>query len=213
MISGSDFKKIFECEYLDANLQNSSDMNLNCIKDKSKGEKKLCTSDYSKIHDNIASNSLFIGIKRDTDAGYSVRPYNIPESLKDDTTKIKDKGIVEGFTNFERNSFIVPEPLGQRNIEQKCSDGYSYDGHKCIQVCTDCKYRDGMKSQEFNEFDKCFPEGVYNGIGRDGSRRCNCGKNNQYCSDKFINSFYPAGGFISEIKNFNINDLFDIRNL
>lgn len=213
MISGSDFKKIFECDYLDANLQNSREMNLNCIKDKSKGERKLCTSDYNKIHDNIASNSLFIGIKRDTEAGYSVRPYDISESTNKDTDKIEGKEIIEGFTNFENNSFIVPGPSGKRNIEQKCADGYSYDGQKCVQVCTDCKYRDGMKSQEFNEFDKCFPQGVYDGITINGSRKCNCGKDNQYCSDKFINSFYPASGFLKDIKNFNLNDFFDIRNL
>ena len=70
-----------------------------------------------------------------------------------------------------------------------------------------------MKSQEFNEFDKCFPQGVYNGVNKDGSRRCTCGKNNQYCSENLLDSFYPAGGFIKDIKNFNFNDLFDIRNL
>ena len=36
MISGNDFKGLFECGYLDANLQNAEDMTLNCIKDKSK---------------------------------------------------------------------------------------------------------------------------------------------------------------------------------
>ena len=64
MISGNDYKGLYECGYLDANLQNAEDMNLNCIKDKSKGEDKLCTSDYRKLHDNIAFNSQFISIKR-----------------------------------------------------------------------------------------------------------------------------------------------------
>lgn len=210
MISGNNYKELFECQYLDANFQNAKDMNLNCVKDKSKGEQKLCTSDYNKIYDNISSNSLFIDIKRDTDAGYGVRPYN---SLESNTNSTENTNVIEGYTNYEKNSFVVPYPTGKRNVEQKCSDGYTFDGSKCVQVCTDCKYRDGMKSQEFNEFDKCFPEGVYNGIDKLGFNRCNCGKNNQYCSDKFLNNFYPAGGFISDIKNFNLNDLFDIRNL
>ena len=215
MISGNDYKGLYECGYLDANLQNAEDMNLNCIKDKSKGEEKLCTSDYRKIYDNIAFNSQFISIKRGMNAGYGIRPYNSDEITNNkDISKISGDTI-EGYTNYPNmnSSFVVPSGPGEVNIEEKCREGFTYDGSKCVQVCTNCKYRDGMKSQEFNEYDKCFPEGVYNGVNKDGLRRCNCGKNNQYCSDKFLNNFYPAGGFLSDIKNFNFTDLFDIRNL
>jgi hypothetical protein len=43
-----------------------------------------------------------------------------------------------------------------------------------------------MKSQEFNEYDKCFPNGVYNGVDRDGNTKCTCGAKNQHCSNEFV---------------------------
>ena len=69
--------------------------------------------------------------------------------------------------------------------------GFSWDPYKkiCVQVCSGCKYNDNMKSQEFNEYDKCFPNGVYDGITKDGVIKCTCGENNQYCKDNFINGF------------------------
>lgn len=212
MISGNDYKGLYECGYLDANSQNSSDMNLTCIKDKSKGEDKLCTSNYRKLHDNIAFNSQFISIKRGMNAGYGIRPYNSEETTKNKDISKTTGDIIEGYTNMN-SSFVVPPGPGAVNVEEKCREGFTYDGSKCVQVCTNCKYRDGMKSQEFNEFDKCFPNGVYNGVSKDGSRRCTCGKNNQYCSDKLVDDLYPAGGFLNDIKNLNFTDLFNIRNL
>jgi len=52
-----------------------------------------------------------------------------------------------------------------------------------------------MKSQEFNEFDKCFPNGVYDGIDKDGNIKCNCGKENKYCSNNFLKHIELDGSF------------------
>ena len=161
MISGNDYKGLYECGYLDANLQNAEDMNLVCIKDKNKGEHKLCTSDYGKIYDNIAYNSQFLSIKRGTNAGYGIKPYNSGNVTNKEISEITGD-TVEGYTNYQgmNNSFVVTPGPGEVNTEERCGEGFTYDGSKCIQVCTNCKYRDGMKSQEFNKSDKCFPEGV-----------------------------------------------------
>ena len=62
-----------------------------------------------------------------------------------------------------------------------------------------------------NLFDKCFPNGVYDGINSEGNLKCTCGKNNQYCSEKFVDSFFMANGSFlnnNEIKNFNDNNNF-----
>ena len=214
MISGNDYKGLFECGYLDANLQNAEDMNLVCIKDKSKGKQGLCTSDYKKLYDNISFNSQFLPIKRGMNAGFGIRPYSSDKKTTNQEISKISGDTVEGFTNYRNiNSFVVPPGPGEVNVEEKCREGFTYDGIKCVQVCTNCKYREGMKSQEFNEYDRCFPEGVYNGVNKKGQRRCTCGKYNQYCSDNFLNSFYPANGFFAEIKNFSLNDYFNIRNL
>ena len=69
MISGNNYTELFKCDYIDANIQPSSDMNLNCIKDKSQGEKGLCTSSY-QLYDNISVNSENINIKRGMNAGF-----------------------------------------------------------------------------------------------------------------------------------------------
>ena len=45
-----------------------------------------------------------------------------------------------------------------------------------------------MKSRDFNEADKCFPEGVYDGINSAGVLKCTCGQDNRYCSEQFLNN-------------------------
>ena len=205
MILGNNYKAMFECDYLDANLQNANDMNLNCIKNKNKGNEQLCMSEY-KLYDNIAINSQFIAIKRDMDAGFGINKYDSEKKNNSNISQLSNNTI-EGFQNYN-NTFIVPTGLGETNIENKCSEGYTYENNKCKQVCTNCKYNDQMRSQQFNEYDKCFPQGVYDGINENGFTKCNCGNNNQYCSTDYIHNFYPAEGYFKEIKNFNINTLF-----
>jgi len=208
MISGNDYTGLNNCGYLNGNLQNASDMLLTCIGDKSKGEAGLCTSSYSKLYDNISFNSQFINIKRGMGAGYSIKPYK-SEILEQQITV--SPNVVEGFTNSHSGvkEFIVPPGPGETNIEEKCGAGYTYKNNKCIQVCTNCKYRDNMKSQEFNEYDKCFPNGVYNGIGKGGEINCSCGKDNKYCSQEFLNNVYSAEGvYQNSIKNLNLSNLF-----
>ena len=61
-----------ECNYFDANSQNASDMNLNCVNNRINGVDKYCKSEY-KLYDNISRNSQYLQIKRDTDAGYNVQ--------------------------------------------------------------------------------------------------------------------------------------------
>ena len=200
------YEELFKCNYLNANFQNSQEMLQNCVQDKSKGQEKLCTSDYKKIHDNISFNSIFINIKRGMSAGYSINPYspdNNHYNLDD------SENVIEGFTNYKETSFIVPNPIEKKST--KCSEGYKLSGNKCVQMCTDCKYKDGQKSFEFNEYDKCFPQGVYDGIDKQGEIKCNCGKNNQYCNDNLLNQFYPASGIMGQIKN--LNNLFDFKDL
>ena len=103
---------------------------------------------------------------------------------------------VEGFTSGG--------PPGEYNTNGYCPDGYTFKNGKCEQVCTSCKYSDRTKgkSLEFNEYDSCFSEGVFNGFDNNGGKTCTCGKNNQYCSNNFISKLYTADGMF-----FNNNDL------
>ena len=61
-----------------------------------------------------------------------------------------------------------------------------------------CKVNNGGKSSELNEFDPCFPNGVYDGIDNYGNTQCTCGKNNQYCPDKKISLYdmFTADGLM-----------------
>tara|TARA_Y100000992_G_scaffold281998_1_gene230160 strand:- start:185 stop:841 length:657 start_codon:yes stop_codon:yes gene_type:complete len=212
MIVGNDYAQLNNCDYLDSNIQSSSDMLLNCIGDKTSGQEKLCTSSYQKLYDNIAVNSENIAIKRGVSAGYGILPNLTPDKstkeIKNPQNSIIDN--VEGFTG----SFVTDNGLGESYTKKgECPEGYKRcpKTNNCIQVCTNCKYNDKMKSQEFNEFDKCFPNGVYDGINSEGNLKCTCGKNNQYCSEKFVDSFFMANGSFlnnNEIKNFNDNNNF-----
>lgn len=211
MISGNNFEELMKCDYLDSNIQPSSDMLLKCIGDKSKGETGLCTSSYTQFYgDNIAKNSENIAIKRGMDAGYGLSNFSkesVKESVKESITgKGKELSNVEGFTG----SFITNNGPGESYVKSgECPQGYSWcsKSKKCIQVCTNCKYKDKMKSQEFNEADKCFPEGVYNGINSDGTLKCTCGKDNRYCSDKFVGGIFTSEGSLYSdniIKNWSL---------
>ncbi len=180
-------EKLNQCNYLDLNSQNASDMNLNCTKNPSLGYDKYCMSQY-KLYDPIAMNSENISIIRGVDAGYGIQNQNNVSSEK--IKNINQSSGIEGFTG---KMFYTDNGPGKSNVlPNECPQGYKWCNktNACVQVCTNCKYKDNMKSQEFNEYDSCFPNGVYDGINKDGSTKCTCGKDNKYCSDKFLFDFF-----------------------
>ena len=166
-----------ECNYINPNKQNAKDMNLNCVSNPLKGEDKYCKSDY-KLYDPIAQRSGYLGMHRDIDAGYSVTNYF--DGSNNNYKDVHDNKI-EGFTG---KIFIAPDGPGKRKLKEgKCPIGHTNRNGICEKICMGCKYEDGMKSQEFNEYDPCFPNGVYSGRNNDGSINCTCGDRNQYCPD------------------------------
>ena len=105
----------------------------------------------------------------------------------------------EGFSNDE---FITDNGPGASNVPKgQCPEGYDKQSGKCLQKCIGCKYNDKMRSQEFNEGDPCFPNGVFNGYTNDGALKCTCGRDNQYCSeslvDRVTSAFTTDGLFVS----------------
>ena len=100
--------------------------------------------------------------------------------------------------------FVSGGPPGTYSRDGYCPDGHTNENGICKQVCNNCKYNDRTsgKSTQFNEFDTCFSEGVYNGFDSSGLRTCTCGRNNQYCSKGFLEKLYTADGMF-----FNKNDL------
>jgi hypothetical protein len=218
MIIGNNYSELMKCDYLDSNSQPASDMLLNCIGDKSRGKEGLCASSYTQLYDNIARNSENIAIKRGMGAGYGLLPNSQEIKKKSITSPEKIMSpTVEGFTG----SFITDNGMGESYVKPgSCPQGYRWcsKSKKCIQVCTNCKYNDRMKSQEFNEADKCFPEGVYDGISKDGTLKCTCGKDNRYCSDKLVANIFTSDGLLyldDTIKNVgnNLSTLFDLKDL
>ena len=178
------------CNYLDSNIQNASDMNLNCINNPMKGKDQYCQSEY-KLYDNIAQNSLYLQIKRDVDAGYSVI---------NNSSQIYQTNNNSGIEGFTGKIFITDNGPGKTNINSQCPEGYKLDSNNnvCIQVCTNCKYNQETekKSKIFNEADPCFPEGVYAGINNSGTLECTCGENNKYCSNNFLSDVFRVIGLL-----------------
>lgn len=184
----SKYQNSLICEYLDSSKQNASDMLQLCVQDKTKGFDFNCKPPTTNI------NNIF--------------------QERDPITYSQD--MVEGFTNSP--VFYTDNGPGESIINDKCPESYRYchKSKKCIQLCNDCKYDQHNKSKEFNEFDPCFPEGVYNGINNQGNINCTCGNNNEYCSDMFT----AEGGLYenNHIKNtigmpMIINRLFSIDQL
>lgn len=116
--------------------------------------------------------------------------------------------FVEGFTSGG--------PPGENNTNGHCPDGHTNKNGRCKQVCTSCDYNDRMKdkSRQFNQYDNCFSEGVYNGTTNNGKTTCTCGKNNQYCSDNFLTKLYTTDGMFFNKDNIivNIADANDMEN-
>ena len=207
MISDYNYQERNNCDYLDGNSQNAKDMLLNCISNKSSGEEGLCTSSF-KLYDNIAFNSQYIDIKRGVSSGYGINPHESNSTNRNQLDFGLVHGATEGFTNYSGiNDYPTSPGPGETNIEERCPQGYSYIDGKCVQVCAGCNYKDNMKSKEFNTYDKCFPNGVYDGIDKLGNRICSCGRDNKYCPQKKTNKLYHAGGY--ELETINFIDLFD----
>lgn len=187
-----------KCDYLDFNTQPSSDMLRNCVQDGSKGYDMKCHKRYDPSLDLDRSNENMM-IKR----GVSEGKGNIKEKYNG----------VEGFTD---KIFITDNGPGESFIPfGECPQGYTLQNGNCVQVCHSCKYRDNMRSQEFNTGDVCFPNGVYDGITNDGNIKCTCGSRNQFCSGDFIKNMFSANGsfvFGNSIKN-SIGDITNVNGL
>jgi hypothetical protein len=187
-----------KCDYLDFNTQPASDMLLNCVQDKSRGYDMKCQERYNPSRDLDRVNDNMI-IKR----GVSEGKGNITE---------KNSGV-EGFTD---KIFITDNGPGESSVPfGECPEGYTLNDGLCVQVCHSCKYRDNMRSHQFNEADTCFPHGVYNGITNDGNVKCTCGSNNKFCSGDFVKNMFSANGsfvFGNSIKN-SIGNINGVDNL
>ena len=187
-----------KCDYLDFNTQSSSDMLLKCVQDKSKGYDMKCQKRYTPSLDLDRRNDNIM-IKRGVEEG------------KGNLTG-KYNGI-EGFTD---KIFVTDDGPGESNVPfGVCPEGYTMNNGNCVQVCRGCKYRDNMRSYQFNGADVCFPNGVYNGMTNEGNIKCTCGSQNQFCSGDFIKNMFSADGalvFGNQIKN-SIGNINDVDNL
>lgn len=181
------------CNYLDLNYQNSSDMNNVCPSLPDSEIDNLCTS-QCKLYDNISENSQFISIKRSIDAGYGI--INNPIKPLKETF---DKDNIEGFTG---KIFITDDYYNDNKNEsrQYCPEGFKWSEQNkiCEQKCVQCGYNDKYenKSREFNSYDPCFPNGVFDGYNNQGDLECTCGLNNSHCSNEFITDIYSSIGLL-----------------
>ena len=193
------YETSFMCEYLDLSQKPSSDMLYKCIQVPAKGFDFNCQGDpdttdrkNTSYTDNSAIQRGFVtslqGITGSSDQGQDLNQgQKGPKGQKSYHNWMGD----EGFSNY----FVTDNGPGESTVRDgKCPEGYTRDKTgKCIQVCTNCSYRDGMKSKEFNEADPCFPNGVYDGVDQNGIIKCTCGSDNQYCSDRSLNQFTADG--------------------
>ena len=112
---------------------------------------------------------------------------------------------MEGLANYDPGEFTI--------MAGECPESYLKDAYGgCTKVCKNCKVNNGGKSFDFNEFDPCFPNGVYDGIDNYGNIQCTCGKNNQYCPDKkngLYDMFTTDGIMILDGSAINVSDYDD----
>lgn len=197
------------CEYFDLSSNNSSEI-LNC------NGKNICNNSkfYNLEKDTTRINNIYLQRGR---VDYNIDDYNIESSLSvtqynndnNDNISLNLLNNKEGYTNY----IATDNGSGIYNLNKKCPDGYSLDENgNCIQKCINCKYndKDKYKSSYMNEYDPCFPDGVYNGRTNDGNIKCTCGNNNKYCSDKFIKKYTVDGMLINGnniMMNIGITDL------
>lgn len=114
----------------------------------------------------------------------------LPANLYQETQKkvsTSNKISLPFFEGYE--NFVTDNGLGKFTLNpDECPDNCTKYNGTCMQVCADCGYRDKGKteSRDFNEFDPCFPNGVYDGVTNDFQTKCTCGKYNQYCKKTSI---------------------------
>ncbi len=155
-----------QCAYLDFNKQNASDMLKKCVR--GGGALEWPCSDRKNRNETIANYTM------ERPSGDNVEG-GLPHTLNtSNENKLFTDNHVEGFTNLGE-SYVKPGD---------CPDGYMrcpLTG-KCIQVCQNCKYNERTYgySKEFNEFDICFPSGVYDGLDNQGNVYCTSGAKGQY---------------------------------
>jgi hypothetical protein len=211
------YQERFTCEYVDASLRPADDMLYKCVQDPKRGYDFYC-QDTGNISDRKnTSYTDDLGILR----GYATSGQH---SSQGDTknvirdVSVKPTGGEEGFANM----FVTDNGPGKSTIRNgQCPEGYTRTKNgDCRQVCFGCSYRDNMRSKEFNEYDPCFPEGVYDGTDKYGDTICTCGSENKYCSHKFTDQFTADGNMIVglQIKNTigltdRISKLFDMDSL
>jgi len=185
-----------KCEYLDSQLQPAWWKLNRCVQDPSLGLSYNCKSGEPGFYSAGKGNMMnSLSIKRGHGVGIEEDSQGALASLEQGFSSLVGSSK-EGFANQDpHNTFVTDNGLGASTVpEGQCPEGYSRSASgECIQKCIGCKYRDNMKSQDFNEGDPCFPNGVFNGYANDGTLKCTCGKDNQYCSDKLINRVQEPG--------------------
>jgi hypothetical protein len=210
------------CFYLDSDYQPASDMLRKCVGDNTSPYRFNCGDNpmRQELPEDVKETARMndIAVQRGF-SYYNIDNHNV-SSRKDskDSKDIHKKDAFlgnfghganfghEGFQNS--NSFITDNGPGESSVPKgACPEGYSRcpKSGKCIQACIGCVYRDNMKSREFNEADPCFPNGVYNGVTNDGSIKCTCGRDNQYCSNDFIKNMYTTDGIMISGKKMIMN--------
>ena len=204
------YDRFLQCDYLDSQLQPASLMLNRCVQDPSKGVDMSCT-DHAYMKENMMNT---LAVQRGHEEGIESQDsgflkyakhgsHNVtyPIHSQERTGTPDISGGVEGFAN--RNRFITDNGPGESTVpEGECPEGYSrcLKTGRCVQVCIGCKYRDNMRSQEFNEYDPCFPNGVFDGYSNSGDIKCTCGLNNQHCPQKFTNNFGADGTYLHNHK-------------
>ena len=189
-----------KCEYLDSELQPAWWQLNRCVQDPSLGLAYNCKSGEPDFYGSAEKPNLMnsLSIKRGHGVGIEEEGQSALASLEQGfSSLIGSVGSVaqEGFSNKNSNAFITDNGPGASSVPKgQCPSGYSRsESGECIQKCIGCKYRDNMKSQDFNEGDPCFPTGVFNGYTNDGVLKCTCGSDNKYCSDQFLGEIQESG--------------------
>jgi len=192
-------EKYGQCNYLDMETQSASDMLRKCVGDQSSEKVAPCKKYNYRMNQDI--NQMVF------DRPQNDNIYSSSDMLQKQGSKLSEPSVsgvegVEGFQNFNdyRTGELYHGPGESFVPFDQCPVGFEVcpKSGKCVQKCMNCKLNVDNKSQEFNEADPCFPEGVYAGIDNLGNTRCTCGQNGQYCSDSYIqkkmNDIFTADG-------------------
>lgn len=213
------YEQRFACEYMDASIRPANDMLYKCVQDPKKGYDFYCQMKADVIdRKNTSYTDNQAVIRGYATSGQHEKDIGAPRFSQKQEPSMVTQGSVEGFANM----FVTDNGPGESTLSRgECPEGYSQTKNgTCQQVCIGCSYRDNMRSKEFNEYDPCFPQGVYNGTDKYGITVCTCGADNQYCSKKFTDQFTADGNVLigSQLKNTiglsdNISRFFDIDSL